>query len=409
MKVLFSILLLLGFTTSLFATNEKKQLQLLIRAQNGTTDQTTIYFDLGVSPAYSYPEDEPKQMNHIPGVPDLFSLSSDSVKCSIIGYSPLVQTAVIGLGVQIDSTALYTFSLTGFDNFDSTTLVILEDRQLHIFKELQVDFYTVLLTHNDTTGRFFLHVTKAVQFNTISAGCNNTNGVIEINADSPLVWNAVSVSDSGYVPLTSYTNPSGQFNFDNLPEGLYHVTLNYDNYVTTKNIQLNGAYIIVSISASSRNVAVGQNINFYSTATNTSGYIWSFGDGAIITGIANPTDVYYSAGIDTVSLLCTNSSGCSAIAQIVITVTWSAGLSNQVAKGISIISEGAKTIKVMMNDVAINDAELKIYNILGQSVYSSPVTAGQMQVSLSGQPSGIYLVSVINAGIVTTAEVYINN
>jgi len=409
MKALFFTLLFLSFATVVFATTAKKELQLLIHAQNGSTDRTTIYFDFGISTVFILPEDGPKVMNSIPGVPNLFSLSSDNVKCAINGFSPLTESAVIGIGVQLDSTAFYTFTLTQFRNFDPTTLIIFEDRQLHIFKEMQVDFYTVQLSSDDTTGRFFLHVTKPVQFSTITAGCDNDNGAISINADSNIIWNAVSLSDTNYGPITSYINANGQFAFNNLPEGIYHVALNYDNYAAFKTIKVNGTYIVVNITASSQNVVTGEPVNFHSTATNASGYVWDFGDGTVITGVANPTDIYYWPGVDTVSLLCTNSAGCSAVVQIIITVTGSTGFSNPVAKGISIINRGAKIIGIMMNDITINNAELQVYNLLGQAVYSGPVTANQMQVSLFNQTAGIYLVSIKNGGKITTAKVYLNN
>ena len=395
MKALLFTVLFLVVGTVVFATNAKMQLQLLIRAQYGSTDQTTIYFDIGVSPVFALPEDGPKEINSIPGVPSLFSLSSDNVKCSINGYSTLTQSAVIGIGVHVNNTSFYTFSLTEFYNFDSTTLVILEDRQLHVFKEMQVDFYTVQLTPDDSTGRFFLHVTKPVQFNTIKAGCSNDDGSISVIADSAIIWNAVSLSDSNNAVITSYMYPSAQFAFNNLQEGVYHVAFDYDNYATVKTIQLNGTYIVVTIVASSQNVVVGEPINFNSTATNCSEYVWNFGDGSIIIGVANPTNSYYVPGVDTVSLQCTNNSGCSAVVHIIITVTESTGISSPITKGISIINLGPKIVEVIMNDVNMNNAELQVYN--------------QMQVSLSGQPEGIYMILLKSEGKSTTSKVYISN
>jgi hypothetical protein len=408
MKSLILTILFLAGSTGLFATTEKKQLQLNIRAQYGSYDETAIYFDLGVSPAFNPPEDAPKVLNSLPGIPNIYSLSSDNVKCGINGYSPLTQSAVIGIGVLIDSTGLYTFTISQLHNFDSTTLVILEDRQLHVFTEMQTDFYQVQLTPQDTSGRFFLHITRAVQFNPVTAGCSNNNGAILISSDSSVTWNAVSLLDSNGASIASYINAHGQFAFNNLAEGTYRLSFSYNSYSIVKSIFVNGNYIVVGITASSQNVAVGEVINFFSTAINTTEYVWEFGDSTTETGVANPTYFYYTPGVYTVTLICSNAAGCSAQTQTTITVTWPTGINSPAIKEISVINLGAKTVQIIMNDLNLNNVEVQVYNILGQAVYTAPVTSNEMQVSLSNEPSGIYLVSIKHGGKVSTTKIYIN-
>lgn len=402
-------MIFLGFITTTFATEAKKQLQLNLVAQNSATDQTTIYFDLGVSPLFLTTEDFAKQMNSIPGIPNLYTLSSDNVKCSTNGYGTLTQSAVIGLGVLLDTSGLYTFRIGQSYNFDSTTLIVLEDRKLNVFTEMQVNFYQVQLTPQDTTGRFFLHITKAVQFVSDTAGCANNDGAISITADSTIIWNFVSLSDSGNAPVATVNNAGGQFSFSRLSEGLYNLTFNYSGYAIAKQVFVSGTHIISGFTASSQNVAVGETIDFNSTTINTSQYVWDFGDSTIVTGVQNPTFFYYLPGTYTVTLICTNSYGCSANVQMTIHVADAAGISNTTAKGISIINLTAKTVQVNMNDVPLNNAELDIYNILGQSIYTSPVTVDQMQVSLNNQPAGIYVVTVRQGSKATTAKIYVTN
>lgn len=407
-RIVFTIMFLC-VAHSIFATEAKKQLQLNLQAQYGATDQTTIYFDIGVSPVFLSAEDAPKEMNYIDGVPNLYSLSTDNIKCSINGYSNLAQSAVIGIGVGIDSSALYTISLSGLSHFDSTTLIILEDRKMNVFTEMQTNFYLVMLTPDDSTGRFFLHVTRAVQFTQDTAGCANNNGAILINSDSTITWNAVSLLDSANRPITTYNNASGQFAFNGLAEGSYDVLLNYSGYSVIKTIAVSGTHIVASFTASSQNVAVGETIYFYSTTLNTTGYVWTFGDSTIITGVANPTYFYYVPGVYIVDLHCTNSAGCSVDVQTTITVGDPAGIVTPVVSPVSIINLGAKTIEVLMNNNTLNNTELQVYNILGQVVYSSPVTENQMQVSLNNEPAGIYVVTVKNNGKYTSSKVYITN
>jgi PKD repeat protein len=406
-RIIFTLLLFL-FSARLFATMEKKQLQLELRAQYGSYDQTTIYFDLGLSSAFIAAQDVPKVMGTYPGVPNIYSLSSDNVKCSENGYSALTQSAVIALGTLIDSTALYTFTLDEFFNFDSTTVVFLEDRKLNTFTEMQVNFYQVQLSPDDTTGRFFLHITSAVQFSPVTSGCANNNGAISVAADSTITWSTVALQDSNGSPITVYNNAMGRFNFNMLPEGNYTVAFNYNGYSASKSIFVNGNHITVAIAASSQNVAVGETIDFTSAAINTTEYVWEFGDSTFETGVANPTYFYYTAGIYTVSLTCSNSAGCMAEAQMTITVSESTGINTPAVKGINVINLGAKTIEVIMNNILLNNAELQVYNVLGQAIYSTPVTADEMQVSLANEPAGIYLVTVKSGNKSSTTKIYIN-
>ena len=407
MKSAIFTIVFLGLSLSSFATTGKKQLHLEITSQHGFSDQTTIYFDLGISPGFQSAEDAPKIMSSVPGVPNIYSLSSDNVKCSVNGYSPLTQSAVVGIGLLIDSAAQYTFRLPQQDNFDSTSLIILEDRKLNVFTELQINFYQVQLTPEDTSGRFFLHVTSAVQSNTVTAGCDNNNGEITLSADNSIPWNSISLSYN-YSLLNSYQNAEGQLSFNNLAEGTYNITFNYNGYIATKNIFVPGNYITTSISASSQNVAVGETISFSSTTINTTSYAWQFGDSTTETGVQNPTYFYYIPGVFTVTLTCSNHEGCSAVAQTTITVTETTGIINPATKELCVINPGAKTIQVIMNYPVLSNAELQIYNILGQSIYTGLITASEMQVSLSDQPPGIYLVTVKNGSKNMTTKIYIN-
>ena len=409
MKGLFFILLFTGFVTGAFATSEKKQIQLRLQASYGSIDQTNLYFDYGVNPTYNAAEDGPKQMSSISGIPNVYSLSSDNVKCTINGFSSLSQSANIEIGTLIDSSSLYTFTLAQYLNFDSTTLVILEDRKLNVFTNMQTAFYQVQLTPSDTTGRFFLHVTSAVQFIPVTAGCNNNDGAISISLDSIAVWSSVALLDSQNSVITSYNNVAGQFNFNGLKEGAYKIALNYNGYACVKNVFVNGTYIVASFNASSQSAAVGENINFYSTATNTTHYVWSFGDSSIITGVANPTFFYYLPGEYIVNLICTNSAGCSATFQDTIIVSEATGIDQTTSKGITVQCLGAKTIQLVMNDTKLIGAEIFVYNILGQSVYTSPVTSEKMTFTINNEPSGIYLVNVKIGNKNSTTKVYINN
>ena len=405
---LFTLILFL-LSLQLFASVDRKQLEIRLQADYGSDDVTTIYFDYGVNLTYSANEDVTKSMINIGGIPNIFSYTSDGRKCSTNGYSDLSQSAVIGLGMVIDSNSLYTFTLAQFYHFDSSTLVILEDRQLNVFTEMQSNFYQVALTRADTVGRFFLHVTRAVRYTPIAAGCANNDGNIVVSADSSIVWNSVSIMDTSGAVINSVNNAQGAFTFNGLAEGNYKVSFSYNNYAYTQKVFVDGHYITSDFSFSPGSAVVGENINFISSTINTTDYVWYFGDSSIETGVANPSFFYYLPGTYTITLVCSNSFGCSAEVQKTITITEATGITTPAAAAISVVNLGKQTVQVTMPDVKPGVTELDVYNILGQSIFSSPVTNNEMQVSLAGQPTGVYLVSVKNGSKSTTVKVYIAN
>ncbi|HRG90769.1 MAG TPA: hypothetical protein PLW44_17220, partial [Chitinophagales bacterium] len=54
------ILLIVLFNAVAFATQEKKTARIRLSGPGGYLDETTIYFDLGITPAYGMTEDAPK-------------------------------------------------------------------------------------------------------------------------------------------------------------------------------------------------------------------------------------------------------------------------------------------------------------------------------------------------------------
>ena len=409
MKTLILAFLSLSLTSSLFAGQNQMQIKLRIQATDGNLDETTVYFAPNISAAYSAPSDEPKVFSEAPGVPAIYSFTSDNAPCLMNGYGDLSTTAIVDLGVIVDSSGLYNLTMFFSNNFDETSLIVLEDRQLNVFTDLRSGSYNAQINTGDMArGRFFLHVLKAIQFNTTTAGCANTNGIIALSTDNSIAWNLCQLYDSSNSVIGSYSNTTGMLTFSSLAEGDYYVVFTYNFYTITKAVHVNGNYVKVNIGSSLNNVLVGEEIDFSSAATNATKFDWSFGDGTLVTGIANPTIQYYVPGDFIVNLKCSNDSGCSANAQLNMSVSVATGINDPNAKGVSIITQ-AKTVIVNMNSVPFNSAELKVFNLLGQPVYTGVISNTTTLISLIGQTSGYYVIAINNAGKVTAQKVYIAN
>src|ERR1700761_7038810 len=108
MKTLNFTLLFTIMTASVFSYQNKNTLR--FRLQSVSTsylDETTIFFDDNISPLYNSSEDAAKIFNKVPGVPAIFSYTSDNIQCSTNGFGNLTSTEIIPLGYRVDVSGNY--------------------------------------------------------------------------------------------------------------------------------------------------------------------------------------------------------------------------------------------------------------------------------------------------------------
>lgn len=409
MKYLNFTLLFVMLASTAFASQNKSEVVVRIQAQTGHIDEATLYFDNGINPTYVFQEDAQKVYSGVAGVPAIYSLTSDLVDCSINGFGTSAASQEIAIGYDVDTDGLYDISAPLLDNIDPTSIIRLEDRQLGVFTDLRQGKYNVQLNDADpATGRFFIHISRPVQVTTTASGCSNNDGLIEVSLDNEITWTSCSLMDAFNNQVGTYNNITGQFDFTGLAEGDYYLVFNYNSYSTTQSFHITGRYVITSIVASKQVVEVGEIIEFTASSTNSNNYSWDFGDGTLINGVAHPTINYYQAGEYVVTLICANDYGCSDNAQVNVTVTEAtiSGINEKRGDNAHVYAAG-KEIFVNLNTTA-NDAQLQVFNLLGQSVYSAPVATQTETVSLDEQPTGYYLVSVKNAGILSTKRVFLS-
>lgn len=409
MRIFTLTLLLATLTFSAFATQDKKTVKLRIQGQNGNLDEATVYFDQGINSTYTYQEDAQKVLSGVAGVPVIYSVTTDNTHCSINGYGNLSNTETVPVGIVVDVFGSYTLTCALLDNFSPTSIITLEDRFVNRFVDLRTNFYTVYLDTTDAPeGRFFIHVSYPSTVSSTIAGCANNDASITINTDPSITWDSYQLFDALNTPVGNSTNVNATENFDSLAEGDYYLVRTYGQYTTSENFHINGNYIVANIGATATQVETQENITFSALANNANHFEWDFGDGTLIIGVANPDLSYYEPGVYTVNLLSSNNFGCSDNAQIEIIVTQSTstGVKEETANNISVTTQ-SKVVTVNLNNTVSNDAQVQIYNLIGQPVYNAVVNAERTTVSLDAQPVGYYLVSVKNNNKVSTKRIFI--
>ena len=407
MRLLTVTLLLTLFTSSAFASLDKKQVKIRIQSSTGNLDEATMYFDQGISPTYNYQEDAQKVFSGVAGVPVIYSVTSDNIQCSINGFGTLSNTEVVPLGVEVDANGVYTLTASLLDNFDPTSIIRLEDRQLGVFTDLRTNFYQAQLDASDpVTGRFFIHASFPTVVSNVSAGCANDDGKLLLNSDNSVVWDECQLFDANHTLIAVKNNVTGSFDFRLLPEGDYFVNYVFGSYSTTQTYHVSGNAVVADISATAVNVATFEDITFSAVATHTNKYEWDFGDGTMVVGVAHPTLSYYTPGVYTVNLKCSNDIGCYDVAQITVTVSLASGVEEVKTNEVVVGAQG-KTVMVELASNPAKDIEMQVYNLIGQSVYSNSITAQKTMVNLNSLANGYYLVAVKNGDKPTTKRIFL--
>ncbi|MCW5908858.1 MAG: T9SS type A sorting domain-containing protein [Chitinophagales bacterium] len=408
MRVLISTLAFFAIATGVFASPDKKEVKLRIQSQIGNLDETTVYFDYGVITDFKAQEDMQKNFSTtLPGVPVIYSLSSDNYKLMRNGYSLLTQTEIVPLGVDVDSDGVYNISAPFIDKFDATTVLRLEDAYHHVFTDLRTNFYeAAMLANEPVEGRFFLHVSYPISFVPAASGCDNNDGSIWVETDNTIEWTLCQLYDMNNVQRGTYSNINGGFDFTGLEEGDYYMVFVHGNYTTTKQFHISTNAITAIINVSKVNAYAGEELNFFSITQNVSGFEWDFGDGTQIIGIANPSLAYYTPGTFDVTLKCTNNYGCMKYATTEVEIEQISSIGN-VATNEPSVFLNAKTLTVNLNEATNNGAILRVFNLLGQPVASEKITASVTSVELNNTTSGYYLVSIQNNGKTTTKRIFV--
>ena len=410
MKALTFTFLFFAFSSTLFASVEKKTLKLRLRAPSGNTDETTLYFDQGITPIYNIHQDAAYVFSNLPGIPEIYSLTADKHACSINGIGTLDTARSIYLGYHVGYPGIYTISASLIDNFDPTSIIRLIDNQTGDTLDLLENFYQVQLDSSDFTyNRFQVLISSSVQYSSVNSNCANTGGSITISPDPTITWTLCQLIDSANNVVQTYTNINGPLTFSGLAQGSYHVVYTYNQYTATNSFYLSGNFVVAGIGVPSQQIYTYRDVTFDALTTNANQFSWDFGDSTVILGVAHPTQQYFLPGTYTVNLYSANSSGCSATAQATVVVLDGnpAGINEQTKKEPTVYA-GAKLVNINMNGVALTDnSQVLVYNLLGQVVKSSRLNTQTQNISLESEANGYYLVSIRNAGTTNTKRIFI--
>jgi hypothetical protein len=381
-RAILAFLLLCITALPAFSALGKKEIRIrLIENSTHTIDEIRIFLDLGVR-QFSAAEDAQKVFDSTSSAPFFYSFSGDGVPCYSNSYGTFVNDMVVPLGIKVAGNSDYTFEAVLIDNYDATSIIRLEDRTDGIMHEMRLSPYTINIAQAiQDDGRFFLHVSFPSQITTTDAGCQNDDGAVSVSQDNSITWTSWTILDDTLGTVFSNGFVTGNFTYVGLPGGNYNLLFSYGQYSALKPVTVNARNIENSITASTLYATTGQSIQFFSNTTNTNYFLWQFGDGSEITGVANPDFAYLQPGTYTVTLTCSNIYGCMVTTQMTVYITQATGIENLSDLGATVNVQN-RNLLIQFNRPVEQRMDFQLLNSLGQLVNSASLSNHVNQVDL---------------------------
>lgn len=137
-------------------------LRLRISSNNRYYDETVIYFpDQGSFDINEY--DSEKKFSSDKAVPELFTVEQNGEKLVINALPPFEQATQVPLGVQLDTSGMFTITAEEMSSFNVSTEILLEDLEENIIIDLKnTSQYSFISSEMNNADRFVIHFNPEV-------------------------------------------------------------------------------------------------------------------------------------------------------------------------------------------------------------------------------------------------------
>lgn len=134
-------------------------------------------------------------------------------------------------------------------------------------------------------------------------------------------------------------------------------------------------------------------VAFTSTSTGAVTYAWDFGDGSPIDNTMNPTHTF-PVGTWVVTLTVTSAGGCNTNVSTQNVTILATDITNASVGVFNVYPNPSNTGLFTIDMLASTKANIEVYNMIGELVYSSVVTTSSASLDLSSVGAGVYTMKV---------------
>lgn len=205
--------------------------------------------------------------------------------------------------------------------------------------------------------------------------------------DSIYAWNMGDGSALQWSTNAAYTYPAA---------GLDTVTLFTIGGLFKSCVDTKETYLTITpnaVASFTQNTTASPLIAFTSTSTGAVTYAWDFGDGSPIDNTANPSHTF-PVGSWTVTLTVTSAGGCNTnfITQNVTIIF--TDIVNATIGVFKVYPNPSNTGLFTIDMLASTKANLEVYNMIGELVFSTIVTTSSASLDLSSVGAGVYTMKI---------------
>ncbi|HXH20054.1 MAG TPA: choice-of-anchor D domain-containing protein [Chitinophagales bacterium] len=325
---------------------------------------------------------------------------------SIQAFPQLQHDRIIPLWMDAGTEGRHLLKLSWLENFDETVTIILEDRQLNHFQNLnkhpEYEFYTPAAVN---ISRFFLHLNPAMLIAASEESCGGNDGEISLFQPGNKLWNYVLYDCNQQFIASGML--SGSISFTGLKSGIYTLELTDQSaYSVTKKITVEGKHKVNADFIPTYSIApADQFIHFVNNSTGANFYEWDFGDGTTVSGINDPFHAYSEEGNYLVTLRASNND-CEDVSSHHIAVYNIASGMGAVSDGKIHVSSRGNLIRVHFGSLSEKNVLIHVHNGSGQKIYQSGTnTRNNLLIDLTDIAGGIYFLTIRMEGITSTYKV----
>lgn len=205
---------------------------------NHGQDELAIYFSEDATNNYDELIDAQKLLSATSGKPNFYSIV-ENLKLGINAFKKLDQDVVIPLGIELNGIGNYSINVGIMNEFDETSVIYLEDRELGVFQNLiENQTYSFVAFENNIENRFYIHISAPLKFTT-NIDCNEINNSLSIENKSSNNWTCQFFSSSN-APLSDVKTlePNDVFIFQSINYGTYILKMqNHLGFQVSKNYE----------------------------------------------------------------------------------------------------------------------------------------------------------------------------
>jgi PKD repeat protein len=207
--------------------------------------------------------------------------------------------------------------------------------------------------------------------------------------DSIYAWDMGDGSPLQWSTNAAYTYPAS---------GLDTVTLYTIGGLFTSCLDTKETFLNITpnaVASFTENSTASPLIAFTSTSTGAVTYAWDFGDGSPVDNTANPSHTF-SPGTWTVTLTVTSAGGCNTSTSSSVVTVISTDIANATMGIFNVYPNPSNSGLFTIDMFAVTKANIEVYNMIGELVYSTAVVSSTTSLDLSGLGAGVYSMKVIS-------------